>query len=250
MRGLRTVVVLLSALTSLPLAADEQSAASLAANSQRGPSLSLGVASEYVVHGLARSLGEPVVNGQFAYGLGKGWLASASATTLNLNTGPGPTRELTLYLGHRQALSEDWDLGGSIARYQFWKNTAYLPYDYSEATLDLTWRSMMRVRVQYSPSYSLVSRRGPARDFQTWTSELQLDYPLRPGLGLTAAVGYYDLTAGPGQGYYFWTLGALASRGRVSLALNYVGVDHTAKTMFNPQFTRDRLIASLAIRVY
>jgi hypothetical protein len=191
-----------------------------------------------------------VVNGQLGYGLGNGWLLSARASTMNLNRGPGPTRELGLYLGQRRALGDDWELGGSVARYQFWQNTRFLPYDYSEATLDLTWRSMVRMRLQYSPDYSLVSRRGPARNFKTWTSELQFDYPLRPGLGLAAAVGHYDLTAGLGQGYYFWTVGALASRGRVSLALNYVGVDHTAKTMFNSQFARDRLIATLALRAF
>jgi uncharacterized protein (TIGR02001 family) len=249
-RGVLAVLTAqLAVLAFQPLPAGEP-AGPPTSQSQRGLSLSLGIASEYVVHGLARSQGKPVVNGNLGFGLGGGWQVSAHATTMDLNRGPGPSRELGLYLGHRRAVGEDWELGGNIARYEFWRNTSFLPYDYTEATFDATWRSMVRMRVQYSPDYSLFSRRGPAREFETWTSELQFDYPLRPGLALAAAVGHYDLTAGLGQGYYFWTLGGLVSRGRVTLAVNYVGVDHTAKTMFNSRFTGDRIIATLALRAH
>jgi hypothetical protein len=154
-----------------------------------------------------------------------------------------------LYLGHNQAIGDDWELGGAIARYEYWRNTAFLPYDYTEATLEATWRSLARIKLQYSPDYSLISRRGPAREFDTWTGELQLNLPLDRGVSLAAALGYYDLSAGFGQGYFFWSCGVVGARGRVTLALNYVGVDDTAKTMFNPTYTHDRLIATLAVRV-
>jgi uncharacterized protein (TIGR02001 family) len=231
-----------------PAAAGEATQPALA-ESQHGVSASLGVASEYVVHGLARSLGEPVVNASLGYGFGQGWLVAARASTMNLNVGPGPSRELGLYLGNNQPIGEDWELGASIARYEYWRNTRFLPYDYTEATLEATWRSQLRIRLQYSPDYSLVSRRGPAREFDTWTGELLYSFPLVPGVSLATAVGYYDLTAGLEQGYFYWSCGIVGARGRVTLALNYVGVDHTAKAMFNPAYTRDRLIATLALRV-
>jgi uncharacterized protein (TIGR02001 family) len=242
--------VLLLASTGRPLVASEPTvAAEPAPESQGGLSASVGIASEYIVHGLARSLGEPVVNGQLGYGFGRGWLVAARASTMNLNPGPGPSRELGIYLGHRRALSENWELGANLARYEYWKDTAYLPYAYSEATVEATWRSQWRLRVQYSPDYSLVSRQGPAREFDTWTGELQFSLPIRPGLSLAAAAGYYDLTAGLGRGYYFWSLGAMAARGRATLALNYVGVDNTAKSLFATAYTRERLIATLALRI-
>jgi uncharacterized protein (TIGR02001 family) len=245
----RRSVIPLVLMALQPVVASESSALPAVAESQRGVSASLGVASEYVVHGLARSLGEPVVTGSLGFGFGEGWLVAARASTMNLNVGPGPSRELGLYLGHNRVISEDWELGGSIARYEYWRNTEFLPYDYTEATLEATWRSQVRVRLQYSPDYSLISRSGPAREFDTWTGELQFNYPLDPGLSLAAAVGYYDLSAGFGQGYFFWSCGVVRARGRVTLALNYVGVDHAAKTMFNPAYTRDRFIATLALRV-
>jgi uncharacterized protein (TIGR02001 family) len=219
-------------------------------DTQRGFSLALGAASDYAVHGLSRSLGKPVVNAQLGYGLGHGWQLSATGSTMNLNRGPGPSRELALYLGHRRALTEDWELGVNLARYEYWKNTSFLPYDYTEGTVEATWRSSVKMRLQYSPDYSIVARRRPAREFQTFTGELQYSYPFRPGLQGTAALGYYDLSAGIDAGYYFWTVGAVASRGRVSLALSYVGVDGTAKAMFNRLTTRDKLTVNVAWRAY
>ncbi len=221
-----------------------------AAQSGRGFSVSVGAASEYVVHGLARSQGQPVVNASLGYGLGNGWQLGAHASTMNLNRGPGATFELGYYLGYRRAVGDDWELGASVASYEFWKDTAFLSYDYAEATVEASWRGLVTARLQHSPDYSLVSRLGPAREFDTFTGELQLNYPLRPNVQLSAAVGHYDLRDGFGFGYYYWSAGAVASRGRVSLALNYVGVDSSAKAMFNSRFTRDKLIATMAWRAY
>lgn len=201
------------------------------------------------MHGLARSLGDPIIKGQVGLSFGRGWAVSVGASTLNLNPGPGPTRELSLYGGKAWELDADWTLRAALGRYEFARGTAVMSYDYTEAGLEAAWREMLRMRVQYSPDYSIFTRRGPAHEFDTWTGELQLDYPLARGLALTAALGYYDLSAGIGEGYYYYSLGAALTRGRASLALSWGGVDDAAHAMFNPAFTRDRVIATLAWRV-
>jgi uncharacterized protein (TIGR02001 family) len=212
-------------------------------------SLTVGASSDYAVHGLTRSQGQPVVNAQIGYGFGAGWQLAARGSTMNLNRGPGPTKELALYLGHHRALNEDWDFGANLAYYAYWKNNPFLPYNYSEATVEATWRAMWKLRVQYSPDYSIVSRGQPAREFSTWTGEVQGTYALFPGLQASAALGYYDLSRGIGDGYFFWTAGAVASRRQFSFALSYVAVDASAKAMFSPRFTRNKLIATVARRI-
>jgi uncharacterized protein (TIGR02001 family) len=248
--GLLSCALVMLALSTRAARSAEPAVSPAADRAQRGVSFVLGAASDYAVHGLSRSLGKPVVNAQLGYGLGHGWQLAATGSTMNLNRGPGPSRELALYLGHRRALTEDWELGVNLARYEYWKNTSFLPYDYTEGTVEATWRSTVKMRLQYSPDYSIVARRRPAREFETFTGELQYSYPFRPGLQGTAALGYYDLSAGIDAGYYFWTVGAVASRGRVSLALSYVGVDGTAKAMFNRLITRDKLTVNVAWRAY
>ncbi len=210
---------------------------------------SVAVASEYVVHGLGRSRREPIIKAQVGYTLPQGWVISAGASTMNLNAGPGPSRELGLYLGKRWRVDDDWAVDGSLSRYDFWQNSPVLPYDYTEATLQLSWREALRARLQYSPDYSIFSRRGPAREFATWTGELQGTLPLRAGLECAAGIGYYDLSAGPGRGYYFWSAGIVASRARFSLAISYIGVDSTARSLFSREATDDRVVATLAVRL-
>lgn len=230
-------------------AAEEQATLPSAAAAEHGLSLTVGASSDYAVHGLTRSQGKPVVNAQVGYGFGTGWLLGARGSTMDLNPGPGPSKELALYLGQHRALNEDWELGANLAHYSYWKNTPFLPYNYSEATIEASWRAMWKLRVQYSPDYSIVARGRPAREFSTWTGELQGNYAFFPGLQASAALGYYDLSHGIGTGYFFWTLGAVASRRQFSLALSYVAVDGTAKAMFNPRFTRNKLIATVAWRI-
>ena len=209
----------------------------------------LGVASDYVAHGLTRSLSESVVRGQVGLAFDEGWSASIGASTLNLNPGPGVSRELNLYLGKRWDLPRDWSLSTSLSRYAFAPNRPILPYDYSELTLEASFREQLRLTVQYSPDYSIFSRRGPAREFATWNYELLGSYPLLRGLELSAGVGHYDLTAGLGRGYWFWSSGLVATRGPWSLAVSYIGTDAAAENMFGRNAARDRLVVALALRV-
>jgi uncharacterized protein (TIGR02001 family) len=231
-------------------AAAESTAIPTADDAQHGLSLVLGAASEYAAHGLARSLGEPVLNAQLGYGFGSGWQAAARGSTMNLNRGPGPSRELALYLGRHRALNDDWQLGASISRYAFWQNVRGFSYDYTEATLEAEWRSMLRLRLQYSPDYSIFFRGRPVREFRTLTGEAQFSYALHRSVLGTVALGYYDLSDGIGKGYFFWSAGAVATRGRASFALSYVQVDAHAKELFSRPYTRNKLIASLAWRVH
>lgn len=250
----RRVVMSAAGSTLLWLAA----AASLAAepvplpepdDAQHGFSVVLGAASEYAAHGLARSLGQPVVTGEVGYGFGSGWQAAARGSTMNLNRGPGPSRELALYVGRQAVLNEDWQAGASLARYSYWKNVSGFSYDYTEATIEAEWRSAIKLRLQYSPDYSLVIRGRREREFQTFTGEVQFSRALHRSVLATAAVGYYDLSDAVGTGYFFWTLGAVATRGRASLAVSYVQVDDHARRMFSPRYTRNKLIATLAWRI-
>ncbi len=238
------------ALLATSSAAAQSAAISKADDAGHGLSIALGMASEYAAHGLARSLGEPVINAQLGYGFGSGWQAAARGSTMNLNRGPGPSRELALYLGRHRALNDDWQLGASVARYAFWRNIRGFSYDYTEATLEAEWRSMLRLRLQYSPDYSIFFRGRPVSDFRTLTGETQLSYALHRSVLGTVALGFYDLSDGIGKGYFFWSAGAVATRGRASFALNYVQVDAHAKELFTRPYTRNKLIASLAWRVH
>ena len=213
-------------------------------------SASVAVASDYVAHGLTRSQGDSVLQARVGLTRESGWSASVGASTLNLSAGPSVTREVNFYIGKSWDLSRDWDLSASAAYYAFARNSPRFPYDYSEAKLSLSYRGLLRASVSVSPDYSIFARGVPAREFTTLTSEIVANYPLTRALQLTAGVGYYDLSDGIGNGYFFWSAGATAQYQRVSLALTYVGTDSRSKRLFSQSFASDHWVVSAALRLH
>jgi uncharacterized protein (TIGR02001 family) len=211
---------------------------------------SVSVGSDYVVHGLSRSRGRPVVKASGGAAWGRGWSATVGASTMDLNPGRGPSRELSLYLGRSIELDDatEWRLLLSGAIYEYATDTQS-NYDYIEASAALTWRERLHLRAQYSPDYSILTLRGPASEFSTWTGEVGWQQPIVAGLTLTAAAGFYDLEAGTGRGFWFWSAGGVWSRGRLSAAVTLTDVDGTALNLLGPRFARTRLAAAIAWRV-
>lgn len=210
----------------------------------------LSLSSDYVVHGVSRSQGDPTLQAQLGAELGAGWSMGLSAATMNLNPGRGPNRELGLYLSRAKSLDRDWTLTGTLATYRYEAQIPGLDYDYSEARVELSWRERLQLGVTVSPDFSTGTRLGVTRDSTTLDSTLTLLLPLSDPLTLSAGIGRFDLSDGLGLRFWYWSAGAVYTGRRLSLALTFTGAEPVTRAMFNDASTGDRLIATVSWRVH
>lgn len=220
-----------------------------AAQAQRY-SASVAAASDYVLHGVSRSRGGAVIQADLAVQVGNRWAIGASASTLNLNPGRGPTRELGLWIGGGRTLGRDWSLAGSLYTWRFAAQIPGLPYDYEELRLELGWRERLRLGLAISPDYSVGTRVGVAYEATSLDLSLGLQQPLSRAWSLTAGVGHFEVGGGLDRGYLYWSSSLLYTGPRVSASLGYVGSQDATRIMFGSRSTGDRVVASVSLRLH
>lgn len=211
--------------------------------------LDLAVSSDYVVHGVTRSQGNPIVQAQLGWSGDSGWMAGAWLSTIDLNPGHGPTREIDPYLGKRWILGRDWSLRADATRYLFRPSVEQVPYDYTELRSTLTFRDALELAVGWSPDYSGYSWKGISRGRTMLTYEASGHYPATRWLSLNAGIGRRDLQDAYGASYWYWSAGAATAFDRLSLAVTYIGTSHTAIDLYGSEYAGDRTVATVAWRL-
>jgi hypothetical protein len=210
-------------------------------------SASLVVASDYVEHGLTRSLGKPSLRAQAGWYGEHGFSLGASAATLNLNAAPGPTHELGLYARQSWRPLKDWRFGASLAYYDFGREPSrFFSYDYSELKLEAEWRDLAKIEAGWSPDYSLFSARGVARERSAVSYQGSLRYPATRRVTLVGGLGHYDLRDLFGTGYWFWSGGLELANRQTSVAISFVGTDGAARNLFRNGIAGNRLVVAVA----
>jgi uncharacterized protein (TIGR02001 family) len=208
------------------------------------------VATDYVVHGVSRSQGDPVLQGKVGAYFDRGWATGITASSMNLNPGRGPNREFSAYVSNSQTLGRDWVLSGAVAHYFYSPQIPGLPYDYSEARLGLAWRDRIEGAVTVSPDYSVGTRLGVARERTSRNFELNLSQPVGRFMTITAGAGRFEIAGRPELGLRYWSASAVASGRRASFALTYTDSGSDARYMFSTRATGGRLIATLSLRLH
>ena len=209
----------------------------------------LAVSSDYVVHGITRSQGRPIVQAQLGWTGDSGWALGTWFSSENLNPGPGPSREIDPYIGKRWMLGRDWSLRSDLTRYMFRPELEVVAYDYTELRTALSFRDAVEVAVGWSPDYSGYSWNGMADNRTMLTYEVSGHFPATRWLTLNAGLGQRDLQDAFGASYWYWSAGTETSFQRWSVALSYIGTSHTADMLFGPRYAGDRFVATVALRL-
>jgi uncharacterized protein (TIGR02001 family) len=209
----------------------------------------LSVSSDYVVHGITRSQGKPVAQAQLGWTGESGFMVGAWLSTIDMNPGPGPNRELDPYLARRWTLSPDWSLRTDLTRYMFRPSLDRVQYDYTELRGALAFRDVLDFAVSWAPDYSGYSWHGPARDRTMLTYELSAHLPATRWIGLNAGVGRRDLQDAFGLGYWYWSAGTEANFDRVSFAVTWIGTSYSATELYGSEYSGNRVVATVGVRL-
>jgi uncharacterized protein (TIGR02001 family) len=209
----------------------------------------LAVSSDYVVHGVTRSQGKPIVQAQVGWAGESGWMAGTWLANVDLGHGPGPNREIDPYVAKRWLLNRDWSLRTDLTRYMFRPRSDWRPYDYTELRGALSYRDVLDVAISWSPDYSGYSEWGATRDRTMLTYEASGHYPATRWLGLNAGVGRRDLQESFGTSYWYWSAGTEATFQRLSFALTYIGSSYEARELYSGEYAGNRVVATLSMRL-
>lgn len=211
--------------------------------------LDVALSSDYVVHGVSRSGGEPSAQAQMAWNGESGWIVGAWLATVNMNPGPGPTLEIDPYLARRFQWGNDWSLRADVTRYLFRRRLEWAPYDYTELRTGLSWRDTIDVAIAWAPDYSGFSRWGPSRHQSMFTYEGAARFPATRWLTFNGGLGYREMRDAYGAGYWYWSGGAEASVDRVSFAVAYIATSSNGRELFGYDNAGNRVVATLALRL-
>jgi uncharacterized protein (TIGR02001 family) len=210
----------------------------------------LAFSSDYVVYGITRSQGKPVAQAQLGWANESGWTLGAGFSTVDYNEGPSISRELSFYLARRWTLGKDLALLTELNQYTFNETPGQASYDYGEVRLALSFREWLEVSASvlpdytaYSYSYSAAPRRETALSYGATAH-----FPANRWLSFNVGAGHFDLQRLFENSYTYWSAGSELSFGRVALALNYIGSDDTATSLFGSGSAGDRFVATLAMR--
>lgn len=211
--------------------------------------LDLSLSSDYVVHGITRSQGEPVAQAQVGWTGESGFMLGTWLSTVNLNPGHGPTLELDPYVAKRWALSPDWSLRTDVTRYMFRPSLERVQYDYTELRGALAFRDVLDFAVSWSPDYSGYSWLGLSRGRTMLTYELSGHLPATRFLSLNAGIGRRDLHDAFGLGYWYWSAGTEANFDRVSFAVTWIGTSYGATELYGSEYAGNRVVATVGVRL-
>ncbi len=207
------------------------------------------LSSDYVVRGLTRSLGEPAVQAQLGWTGDRGWTTGVWASTVNLNPGPGPTRELDLYAGRRWSVGKDWAFHSELTGYTFGPKTSERAYNYAELRGAMSFRDCVEIAMAWSPDYTASSLWGYTHEQAALTYEASARFPANRWLTFNGGAGHLSMQGFQAASYWYWSAGAELGLDRVSLAMNYIGTSRAALEYYGSPLAGSRVAATLTVRI-
>jgi uncharacterized protein (TIGR02001 family) len=206
---------------------------------------SLGVVSDYVAHGLTRSLGDPAAQAAAGISWDAGWSIGAIASTANLNPGPGVSAEYTASIAWRRAVLPDLALDLQLSRYVYPGDLAFISYDYTELRAAISLRDEVELAVSVVPDASAYTSEGIARHRRLWRAELAGNYPLARRFLLSAGLGFTDLAELAGTGYWYGNLGLQWQGRRLTASVSVIDTDQTARRLFGGSMAGRRVVGAI-----
>lgn len=201
--------------------------------------------SNYLLHGVSRSSNDPALSAEVHTQSGSGLFGSLWTSTSRPRRADDTLVELGATLGFALAVDDNWSARLSYSHYESpWSRRPGF-YQYDEFSADLRFRDRLFLAASYSPNTSRYAPvYGPVWNRSASTVEASLQQPLANRLRGNIGIGFYDLSALFGEGYWYGSVGLGWSWRRFSLDLAWVVPDTTARRLSYAGVAEKRLLGS------
>jgi uncharacterized protein (TIGR02001 family) len=192
---------------------------------------SLGITSDYLVRGISRSNNQAALQLDVHYLDSSGLVTGLFASNTQIDPYDPKNVELDVFLGFVWTKSDDWQGRALLSHYAYPWNQEGSSYDYTELTVDWSYRGWLNLTVAYSPDAPRVSYHRLI-GVSSEAAEVSLQHRMVGKLFATAGLGYAYYGGPDAAGYAYWSAGAAYDLAPVSLALSYVNTTTAAKALF------------------
>lgn len=184
----------------------------------------VGAATDRINRGIDMSHNEPSVEAAVSWYPGTGPFAGLSAWTVRPFSGGSMGAEFLADAGYGWRRG-DWAAQAMLLHYQFAHTPESTRTEYDEAGLAGSWRESLFASVTVSPN----SAYGGSPRTLALTYNVVGRLPLAHGFSATAGIGYFDLHAGLGSGFFYDDIGLNYQYRSLQVQLAYFGTQSPAR---------------------
>ena len=206
---------------------------------------SLAATSDYVFRGLSQNMGDPALQGEIGWRHDAGWQVGTWGSQVDLNPGDGANFEVDAYVSLSRPFAGDWRYRLALVRYIYPEDPPELDYDYTEASVALSFRDVVTASVSWSPDTSRYGHGYVAEDETAIAYELSTEWPVTDHLVWSLGAGLYDLDALFGESYRYWSTGLAYVRGGWSVDVSAIDTSSEAEELFGDENTGSRVAFTL-----
>jgi uncharacterized protein (TIGR02001 family) len=217
-------------------------AASARAAENIGGSLSL--TNDYVYRGVSLSQGDVAVQASAYTRPLTGLTVGAWASTLSAERRPWAHYEVDLFASKIWAFDENWSARLSLTHFAYLQSRVGTRFDHDEIGATLSFRDRINATVAWLPNLATYELNRIERH-AAQAYEITGTQPLFGSWSLYAGVGYYDLHTVYPRSYWYWNTGLAFSWQSLQLDLQHIDTNNDAETLFGPQSTGSRWVASV-----
>lgn len=203
----------------------------------------VGGTTDRVKRGIDESQNEPSVGVSASWYPGTGPFAGVSGWTVRPFYGTPLGAEFVADAGYGWRAG-DWSAQAMALHYQFAHTPAATLLEYDEAGLEFGWREAVFASVTASPNTTY----GRSPRTLALTYNLIGHYPLAYGFSAAAGIGYYDLHAGLGGGFFYDDVGLNYQYHALQLQVTYFDTQAPARigAQFGPMLVHHRWVAQVS----
>lgn len=192
----------------------------------------MGATTNYIYRGISQSYGDGAIQLGANYQHSDKWFIGFWESNVNPYPGGASSKELDLYTGINQQLSDDFSLRGTFTHYAYLRDPRPSHYEHDELAVTVTYVDLLAATVSVQPNTSAYTGLGFAHDRTSLAYEATGRWPLRAGLWVSASGGYYDLHDLFHLGYWAGDLGVAYEYRRITLDLRRFFCDSTAARLY------------------
>lgn len=218
--------------------------AAAAAHAENVVGGSLSVTNDYVYRGISLSNGDAAVQASAYVRPMTGVTLGAWGSTLSSERRPWAHYEVDMFASKNWALDESWSLRLSLTHMAYLQSRADSQFDHDEVGGTVSFRDRINASVVWIPNLPSYEQNQIAHH-AAQAYEITASQPVRGVWSLYAGVGYYDLRTTYPRSYLYWNTGVAFNWQSLQLDVQHIDTDADAATLFGPQSTGSRWVASV-----